>query len=205
MNMADTVYTKIYAAPPINNREILRYLGVDGDAPEVSALVDECIKEAQDALSYKVCYRELGISLDGDVLDLGFVKTNSAALKRNLSGCESVTVFAATVGISLDRLITRYSAVSQTKAVIFDAIGTERIEALCDVFNEDVRTKAASNGYTAHPRFSPGYGDFPIEAQRQIFSVLDCPRKIGLTLNDSMLMSPSKSVTAIIGIAKTNA
>ena len=51
------------------------------------------------------------------------------------------------------------------------------------------------------PRFSPGYGDLSLEMQRDIFRVLDCPRKIGLTLNESLLMSPSKSVTAIIGIS----
>lgn len=50
------------------------------------------------------------------------------------------------------------------------------------------------------PRFSAGYGDLPLEVQKDIFRVLDCPRKIGLTLNDSLLMSPTKSVTAIVGI-----
>ena len=50
------------------------------------------------------------------------------------------------------------------------------------------------------PRFSPGYGDLPLSLQRDIFRVLDCPRKIGLTLNESLLMSPSKSVTAIVGL-----
>ena len=52
------------------------------------------------------------------------------------------------------------------------------------------------------PRFSPGYGDLPLELQKDVFRVLDCPRKIGLSLNESLLMSPSKSVTAIIGIGK---
>jgi cobalamin-dependent methionine synthase I len=50
------------------------------------------------------------------------------------------------------------------------------------------------------PRFSPGYGDLPLELQTNLFKVLDCQHFIGLTLNDSMLMSPSKSVTAIVGL-----
>lgn len=50
------------------------------------------------------------------------------------------------------------------------------------------------------PRFSPGYGDLPLSAQREIFAVLDCGKRIGLMLNDSLLMSPSKSVTAFVGI-----
>ena len=50
------------------------------------------------------------------------------------------------------------------------------------------------------PRFSAGYGDFPLSAQKEIFGMLDCARQIGLTLNDSLLMSPTKSVTSIVGL-----
>ena len=59
----------------------------------------------------------------------------------------------------------------------------------------------AETGLHPVPRFSPGYGDFPLEAQKDIFRTLDCSRKIGLTLNESLLMSPSKSVTAIVGLS----
>ena len=57
-------------------------------------------------------------------------------------------------------------------------------------------------GETLRPRFSAGYGDLPLEYQRRIFDLLDPPTHIGLTLNDSYLMSPSKSVTALIGVEK---
>ena len=60
-----------------------------------------------------------------------------------------------------------------------------------------------AEGVFLKPRFSPGYGDLPLSMQTDIFRVLDCPRKVGLTLNNSLLMSPSKSVTAIMGIHKT--
>ena len=194
--MTDTVYTKTYTAPPINRREILRYLGARDDAPEVSALVDECIAEVEGVLSYKVCYREVDVLHQKDALILGTVKTNSEALEKNLSGCERAVIFAATVGVSLDRLISRYSVTAPSKALVFDAIGTERIEALCDAFCADIKSEA---GCEMHPRFSPGYGDFSIDAQKEIFALLDCPRKIGLMLNESLLMLPSKSVTAIVG------
>lgn len=188
------VYTKTYTAPPINRREIFRYLGARDDVPEVSALVDECIAEAQGALSYKVCFCEVDVLREGNALILGTVKTSSSALGKNLSGCERAVIFAATVGVSLDRLIARYSAGAPSKAVVLDAIGAERIEALCDEFSTDISSECETR-----PRFSPGYGDFALEAQRDIFALLDCPRKIGLALNESLLMSPSKSVTAIIG------
>ncbi len=80
------------------------------------------------------------------------------------------------------------------------AIGAERIESLCDMFCGELAETYAKDGMSLRPRFSPGYGDLPLEAQKSVFKALDCHRKIGLALNDSLLMSPSKSVTAIVGL-----
>ncbi len=176
------VYTKIYSAPPVDRREILRYAGVRGDAPEIEALLEECLAESADKLTYKVCYGEFPVSF--------FDPVGSEGVRKHLEGCNKAVIFAATVGIGIDRLIARYASVSPTKSLLLGAIGAERIEALCDLFNSEY----------GDSRFSPGYGDLPLEFQKEIFSSLDCPRKIGLSLNESMLMSPSKSVTAIIGV-----
>lgn len=189
-----------YDEPAFNQKEILRYAGGGGENAEVLELMEKCISELKGRLSYKVCARAFRVDVSGENVDLEFAKVNSKALERNLSGCEEAVVFAATIGLEIDRLIARYGRTSPSKALMFQAIGAERIESLCDAFNEDVRKYAECKGLGVKPRFSPGYGDLPIELQRDVFSVLDCPRKIGLTLNDSFLMSPSKSVTAIIGI-----
>ena len=194
------VSTQTYDAPPYRLREILRYAKVRGDAPEIEALLKDCLRELEGQLTYRVCYAEFPIVPHADSLSLGFTDTDSLALRRNLDGCERLLLFAATVGIGIDRLIARHAPTSPTKALLFDAIGAERIEALCDAFCADTATKTAAQGYAVRPRFSPGYGDFPLDAQRKIFSVLDCPHHIGLTLNESLLMSPSKSVTALIGL-----
>ena len=108
-------------------------------------------------------------------------------------------IFAATVGLAPDRLVARNLVSSPTRALVFDAIGAERIESLCDAFCEDIKAKIG-NEKKLRPRFSAGYGDLDIEVQRDIFRLLDCPKNIGLTLTESLLMTPSKSVTAIIGI-----
>lgn len=184
------IYTKIYEAPPVDRREILRYAGVRGDAPEIEALLDECLAEISDKLTYKVCYAEFPVIRKEDSIDLGFAETSSSALQKHLEGCDKVILFAATVGIEIDRLITRYSSISPTRSLLFQAMGAERIEALCDAFNSEY----------GGSRFSPGYGDLPLEMQKAIFAALDCPKRIGLTLNESLLMSPTKSVTAIIGV-----
>lgn len=195
------IHTRTYDAPEINDKEIMRYAGVRGEVPELEALLQNCLKEIAGKLIYKVCYSEFPIICQGDRLDLGFTETDSQALKKNLTGCDRLILFAATVGIEMDRLIARYNTISPAKALMFQAIGAERIESLCDTFNREITGQKAEEGLSTRPRFSPGYGDFPLEVQREIFSALDCSRKIGVSLNSSLLMSPSKSVTAIIGIS----
>ena len=200
--MDNTVYKKIYAEPPINKKEILRYAGVGKDIGELDGLIGECISELEGQLFYKVCYRVFPISFDGDAIDLGFCRSESRSLKINLEGCEYILLFAATVGMNIDRAIVKYSAVSPAKAFVFQAIGAERIESLCDVFCRDIQVLSSERGFFTRPRFSAGYGDFALEYQKEIFAALDCYRQIGVSLNDSLLMSPTKSVTAIIGMRK---
>ena len=196
----NTIFTKIFDAPPFDKKEILRYAGAREDSPETSELIESCIEESKDKLSYKVCYGQFPVSVKGNSVDLSFMETESESLAKNLARCRSIILFGATVGIEIDRLISRYGKISPSRALIFQAIGAERIESLCDEF-----TKFIQKEYGATvPRFSPGYGDLPLELQKDFFRVLEPSKRIGLTLNESMLMTPTKSVTAIIGITDGN-
>ena len=194
------IYTKNYPAPKLNERECLRYAGTTPQnvSAEERALFEACLTEVENKLTYKICWGRFPVKREENNLDFSFLQTDSGALMKNLEGCEEVIVFAATIGLEIDRLIRRYTNLSPAKALFFQAIGAERIESLCDTFCEELKAE----GLQLRPRFSPGYGDLPLELQKDIFRVLDCPRKIGLSLNESLLMSPSKSVTAIIGIGR---
>lgn len=195
--MNSVILSKAYQEPPFCEREILRYAGCKEADSAISALLSECIKEVRDKLTYKVCYRELPLMVDGDVCDFNVFKLQSEKLALNLKDCKSVILFAATVGVDIDRLIAKYGRISPSKALMLQAIGAERIEALCDKFCADTSREM---NVALRPRFSPGYGDLPLRIQKEIFAVLDCSKRIGLSLNDSLLMSPSKSVTAFVGI-----
>ena len=197
--MNSIVLTKTFSAPSVDRSEILRYAGVKKTTPEIENLVDECLLLIRDKLTYKVCYGSFPLSFAEDEINLSFTNVRSQSLKANLKGCRSFILFAATIGFQLDRMISLYGKTSPAKAHMLQAIGAERIEGLCDLFNQYI---AEEYGYTK-PRFSPGYGDLPLELQKDFFRVLEPSRKIGLTLNESLIMSPSKSVTAIIGISDT--
>lgn len=200
--MIPTVITKNYAPLPINKREILRYAGVRSDVPEISSLLDDCISEAEHKYSGRVCYAEFPISFSDEAADLGFATVSSKTVRRSLEGCHRIILFAATVGLDADRLVARYSGLAPSKSLMLQAIGAERIESLCDAFCEDIKKDAEENGEFVRPRISPGYGDIPLSLQKDIFDTLDCRRRIGLSLNESLLMSPTKSVTAIVGIGQ---
>ena len=197
------ILVKKYDEPQVNIKEILRYMGCKDYTDDVAALVNACLKEIEGKLSYRVCYDVFDIEISSDAVNLGFVKCSSKGLAINLDGCQKAIVFAATIGLEIDRLITKYSRLSPSKALCFQAIGAERIESLCNVFNDEIAKDFLAQGLHSRPRFSPGYGDLSLEIQKSIFNYLDCPRKIGLSLNESLLMSPSKSVTAIIGLSTT--
>ena len=192
------VRTKILPAPPVSIGEIQRYAGASrSDAAEIRSLIESALAEAEDHLEYKVCYTELECRIDGDVCDFGVFSLRSGALAKNLSGSRSVLLFAATVGVGLDRLITKQSALSPARALMLDSVGAERIEALCNAF---CREYEKERGVSLKPRFSAGYGDLPLDTQADIFRTLSPGKNIGLFLNASLSMSPSKSVTAFAGI-----
>ncbi len=193
-----TVISKSYDPPEISEKEILRYAGAKEANEALLYLIRECVNEARGVLSYKVCFYETAISISDGKCDFSHFSVHSKSLAKNLMGCDSVIIFAATVGIGIDRLIHKYSKISPSKALIFQAIGAERIEALCDTFEKDIKSFAKC----VRNRFSAGYGDVPLETQKEIFKLLSPQKSIGLTLGDSLLMSPTKSVTAFIGIEK---
>ncbi len=191
------VITKTYPAPEINVCEALRYAGCGSENYEMRSLLHSCVDEAESLLKYKVCYCVLDAEIRSDICNFGHFSVQSEKLAKNLSGCERVLLFAATIGTALDRLIAKHTRLSPSRAVMLQALGAERVESVCDIFCADFETE---NNVVLKPRFSPGYGDFPLSVQKDIFSVLNCPKNIGVYLNDSLLMSPSKSVTAFAGI-----
>ncbi len=216
MKTGSPVYVKTYKADEnpgleeLNLREILRYSGMtrkdpsarvpaDDDEARICELIDECFAEVSPLLEYRVCYRYIPVEWETERMILPFDVGGSRDLARNLNGCTEAVMFAATIGIGIDRLIARYNRTSPAGALILQALGAERAEALCNLFNAEIRSDMASRGLKAHPRFSPGFGDLRLDVQRDFMRMLDCAHLIGVNLNESLLMSPSKSVTAFIG------
>jgi Methionine synthase I, cobalamin-binding domain len=192
----------------VNLREIYRYLGYGARIPDDS--IQNLIIEVLDALLcvikprniYKVFHSSISESqvvLEKSGRILVFESKN---LADNLAQCNTVVLLAATLGIEADKLLQRYEILHMTKAAIVQACGAACIEAYCNILQEQILDELSKKGTKLflRPRFSPGYGDLPLQYQRMIFQELECTKRIGITLTDSLLMYPTKSVSALIGL-----
>ena len=189
---------------PINLKEARRYLGYYHVKPNerINALIDECIKEALAAATPQGIYSVFEIKRSGkkNTIDLGFATVKSADLFKNLADCHHCILFAATIGPKMDQLIMRASRLDPLRGCVLQAVGAMLIESYCDLLNDQLKKDFLQAGCDLRPRFSPGYGDFSLDHQRDIFRSIRADKTIGLTLMESGIMAPEKSVTAVIGV-----
>jgi hypothetical protein len=188
----------------INRKEALRYMGYSGQKIDdnLQELLDACIDELMDISKQSFIYEifdiqwaENGLCLKGSTLVL-----HGEDIHAHLLMAGKCAVMAATVGLEVDRRIAFYSKTDLTKGLMLDACATAAVESLCDMVQEEIRVKAVTMGLEITSRFSPGYGDFSIGIQKDIAKVLKTYEKIGLSVNESSIMIPRKSVTAVIGM-----
>ena len=183
------------AALSIDNKEVERYLRVYKSEAVLENLISESIKEVQKVASLNAVFLKTVVLVKNEEIKLDFDTIKSENLSKNLFSCKEAYVFCATIGIEVDRLIKKYSKIEPSRAMVIDSVASALVESFCDYINDFLaKDKELS------PRFSCGYGDFEIQHQASILNALDASKKIGVTLSDSYMMTPSKTVTAIVGI-----
>lgn len=178
----------------INPWEIANRLNVPRDF--TSAELNTCFDELKKVVNCRFSAVRVPVKrLCDNRLDCGFGEFTSDTLLKNLKDCKEVFVFAATIGMGVDRLLEKLSRISSAKHFITDALASAMAEALADKA-EDILCE----GINHRPRFSPGFGDLKIEIQPRLLDFVNAQRLLGITINNSYLMMPMKSVTAFIGI-----
>lgn len=181
---------KLKTPTNIERGKWLQALGVKGQADEhLEASLVQAEEQLLKAATVQGIYR---------ILPLEALGLTGTAIKKHLAGCREMAIMGVTLGTAVDNLIRASQIRDMAAAVILDCGASVLIEEICDGF--EARIKAESGGFLTG-RYSPGYGDLPIETQGQLIKLLDGPRKIGLTVNQNYIMIPRKSVTAILGIA----
>lgn len=185
----------------LNENEILMYLEYRGQdyTPELEAQLKRCIKAVTDAATPRLIWRRFSVR-EESFYRLPLEGNDIQAL---LKDCEEAVLMAVTLGADVERLLMQRSLTDMSDSLIMDACASTAIENVADNFEADLRKEVEKNGLFLSDRFSPGYGDFPLAVQKRFCDILDTERKIGLSVSPSMLLIPRKSVTAVLGISKT--
>ena len=187
----------------IRTKEAVRYLGYGKNAVDDKTLqeIQDSFRELERLADKKSIYRIFELSLkDENELKIGNVEIYSGNLRTNLKDCKQVVLFAATLGAEVDRLIRKMQVVDMAKAVVMQACAATLLEEYCDELQQKIAEHMQEQGKYIRPRFSPGYGDFSIQHQKAVLAMLEASKRIGVTMTDSYMLTPTKSVTAVIGI-----
>lgn len=166
----------------------------DFEDPTIDRCLDRLLKE----IRYQYTGVRLPVTVTGSVCDFGFAKAESRNLAGNLYGCNEVFLFGVTTGLGVDRLLARLAALGTAEHFITDALSSAAAESLCEK-----TARMLAQNVPCRPRFSPGYGDLSLSFQRPLLQRIDAYERLGITLNNASLMTPMKSVTAIMGIEPT--
>lgn len=185
-------------------KEAIRYLGYGNHAVDgkTLALVEDSFRELSGAADKRIIYRIFGVTLEeADHITIGKLQIVSRNLRKNLKDCDQVILLGATLGIGVDLLLKRYSLTDMSRAVVVQAAAAALLEEYLDDCQQKLSEELEKEGRYLRPRFSPGYGDFDISHQGMILRMLNADKSIGLTMTDSCMLTPTKSVTAVIGIS----
>ncbi len=184
--------------------EVLRYIHVP------YAKADKQLKEQVEAIYHKLessvrpksTYKLVDVQVHED--EVVFLNTTFRIQSKDLSSLlrhsKRCFLLAVTLGIEADHMIHTMQKVNMTDAMILDACGSVLVEKVCDDLESEIMKKLKENEFLTM-RYSPGYGDVPVEIQSQITEILQTQKTIGLTVSRSYMLLPSKSITTFIGIS----
>ena len=159
------------------------------------SLIEDCRKTLMEVADCKYAWVRVPVYIKENTVNLGFGEFSSRDLAKALAGCDEAFIFAVTAGLPVERLLIKEELLSPTRHFVTDALASSLAEAICD--EAEKRIKGTNK---CKPRFSPGYGDLPLDIQPKVLKLLDAQNKLGISLNSALLMTPSKSITAIMGI-----
>lgn len=196
-------------------KEALKFIGMPQNRQGMEQQAELCFSEEQLIQEVKegfkmleriapprVVYQILDISrTEGMVrLEGTLCQIQSKDLSKLLTNCSQCIIMAATLGLEVDRQISLKQRVDMMEAVILDACASVLIDKVCDDTEAEIM-KQLKEGEHFTMRFSPGYGDVPLEVSGELLEILGASKRIGLSLTRSEMLVPTKSITAIVGIS----
>lgn len=180
---------------------VLKYLGYKGqDISSLMELTEQTIAEIYQISSPKflVDYQKILTNEENLITLKNGLLLQGNSISKRLANCHMAAILIATIGLEFDKKLLSLQHIQPSKAIIFDAAGSAYVEAIMDKLNERIINENPQMHTTK--RFSAGFGDLPLQTNKQLIKKYDAYRRLGIVINQNFLMSPCKSVTAIIGI-----
>ena len=182
--------------------EAARYMGYKHGAEPNEAICELCedaYNELCKVITPKYIYKEYEFTRTNDGIIIDGIEFKSEKLLNHLKDSTSIILFGATIGVGADTLVRKYSVTDAAMTSIVHCVGASMVENLCDQACEELKnTIKGDHKY----RFSPGYGGLDISSQADFFKLLPMTKQMGVTLSENFLMTPTKTVTAFIGVTK---
>lgn len=202
------IYRPTLSYGELSRDEVLRYAGMRSkrETHFPAEIVDEAMESVIIYASPVVSFEKYdydcstqNIKFDGEDIHI-----ESKMAGRHLEGSDDVICLALTLGREVDEMITKsFDDGKYAQGLLMDAAATDAVEVVAAKVEQSIEDMAKRNGYKMRWRYSPGYGDWPISAQSEMMR-LTRAESIGIHLSESMMLSPSKSITAVIGIARSD-
>lgn len=168
-------------------------------------LITETLDIAKKLIKPKaaVVFSDIKISENTIIFENGF-KIESSYVTKVLDGCFKAYGAAVTVGADLEKKRNDLINKKETlQAFFLDAAGSVAAEEIIKSVNAQIKQFEESQNNIISKRFSPGYGDWKLESQKEFLAYIGAS-DIGIMLNESCLMVPEKSVSAVIGVKKAD-
>lgn len=182
--------------------ETARYMGYKHGAEPSEAiceLIEEAYEELCKVITPKYIYKEYDFTRTEDGIIIDGIEFKSKKLLNHLRNSTSVILFGATIGVGADTLVRKYSVTDVAMTSVVHCVGASLVENLCDIACDELKSTIKGEH---RPRFSPGYGELHISSQVDFFKILPMTTQLGVTLSENYMMTPTKTVTAFIGVIK---
>lgn len=184
-------------------REAARYLGYGSNLPDDRTMEEmlEITDELEASAKGKWIYGSYDLEISEDCITLSGtgIELRGRNIRRILANAKTAYIMACTIGPQAERIIQLKKLQSATSGMIADACASALVEGYADLCQKEIEGNLKPN-QTLTFRFAPGYGDLPLATNKMILEELKAEKRIGIHLTETMLMTPRKSIVAILGI-----
>ncbi|MFW5780670.1 MAG: hypothetical protein ACOCWI_04395 [Bacillota bacterium] len=195
MNKKNIVLTKDKVLQFLNHKK-------NQDIGCFDSIIEECIEKIEIMSQPKFISdkQEIVLVSDNEVILKNGITLKGNAIKKLLEDCVFAIITVATIGYEADKRVMALQKISPSKALVMNAAASAMVETLTDTLHKEIIKEYGQKYVSA--RFSPGYKDLPLKTNKDIVDKYNLTKKFGILINDSYLMSPSKTITAITGIKR---